>query len=71
MQRFLPDRMSAFSALIGPTLPSSAPRRRHFPKDIQMPEITLQNLKLRTPTELLAFAEEHEVENASILRKQD
>ncbi|MBV9705597.1 MAG: Rho termination factor N-terminal domain-containing protein, partial [Methylobacteriaceae bacterium] len=36
-----------------------------------MPEITLQDLKTRSPTELLAFAEEHEVENASILRKQE
>jgi transcription termination factor Rho len=36
-----------------------------------MPEITLQDLKNRSPTELLAFAEEHEVENASILRKQE
>ncbi len=31
----------------------------------------LQDLKLKTPTELLAFAEELEVENASTLRKQD
>ena len=31
----------------------------------------LQELKSKTPTELLAFAEELEVENASALRKQD
>ena len=36
-----------------------------------MREIKLQDLKLRSPTELLAFAEEHEVENASIMRKQE
>ena len=34
-------------------------------------EITLQELKAKSPTELLAFAEEWEVENASILRKQE
>jgi len=36
-----------------------------------MQEIKLQDLKLKSPTELLAFAEEHEVENASIMRKQE
>ena len=33
--------------------------------------IKLQDLKAKSPTELLAFAEEHEVENASTLRKQE
>ena len=33
--------------------------------------IKLQDLKTKSPTELLAFAEEHEVENASTLRKQE
>ena len=33
-----------------------------------MQEIKLQDLKLKSPTELLAFAEKHEVENASIMR---
>ena len=36
-----------------------------------MREIKLQELKAKSPTELLAFAEEHEVENASIMRKQE
>ena len=36
-----------------------------------MREIKLHELKLKSPTELLAFAEEHEVENASIMRKQE
>src|SRR5664279_5574897 len=36
-----------------------------------MQDIKLQDLKTRSPTELLAFAEEHEVENASIMRKQE
>src|SRR6202011_3209038 len=36
-----------------------------------MQEIKLQDLKLKSPTELLAFAEKHEVENASIMRKQE
>src|SRR5207302_6997347 len=38
---------------------------------IPMQEIKLQDLKLKSPTELLAFAEKHEVENASIMRKQE
>jgi len=36
-----------------------------------MPETKLQDLKRKSPTELLSFAEEHEVENASTLRKQE
>jgi transcription termination factor Rho len=36
-----------------------------------MPEIKLQDLKRKSPTELQAFAEEHEIENASTLRKQE
>src|SRR5882724_10243799 len=40
-------------------------------KDPPMREIKLKDLKQKSPTELLAFAEEHEVENASILRKQE
>src|SRR5581483_11771531 len=37
----------------------------------RMREMKLQDLKSKTPTELLAFAEEHEIENASTLRKQE
>ena len=36
-----------------------------------MREMKLQDLKTKSPTELLAFAEEHEVENASDMRKQE
>ncbi|MTI18475.1 transcription termination factor Rho [Rhodobacteraceae bacterium RKSG542] len=36
-----------------------------------MREMKLKDLKSKTPTELLAFAEEHEVENASTMRKQE
>ena len=36
-----------------------------------MREIKLKDLKKKSPTELLAFAEEYEVENASIMRKQE
>ena len=36
-----------------------------------MREMKLQDLKSKSPTELLAFAEEHAVENASTLRKQE
>src|SRR5579871_3639707 len=36
-----------------------------------MPEMRLQELKSKTPSELLAFAEEQQVENASTMRKQE
>ena len=36
-----------------------------------MDQIKLQTLKSKSPTELLAFAEEHEIENASAMLKQD
>ena len=36
-----------------------------------MREMKLQDLKAKTPAELLAFAEELEVENASTMRKQE
>ncbi len=36
-----------------------------------MHEMKLQDLKSKSPTELLSFAEEHEVENANTLRKQE
>src|ERR1700744_2984829 len=36
-----------------------------------MREIKLQNLKTKTPAELVSFAEENGVENASTMRKQE
>ncbi|CAK0752642.1 transcription termination factor Rho [Azospirillaceae bacterium] len=44
-----------------------------FPPDIPFnrPAMNLQELKCKTPAELLAFAEELQIENASALRKQD
>ena len=36
-----------------------------------MREMKLQDLKSKSPTELLGFAEEHNVENASTMRKQE
>ena len=38
---------------------------------VPMREVKLEDLKAKSPTELLAFAEEVEVENASTLRKQE
>ena len=38
---------------------------------MSLQNMNLQDLKSKTPTELLAFAEELQVENASTLRKQD
>ena len=40
-------------------------------KTEELQELKLQDIKSKTPTELLEFAEELEVENASTLRKQD
>ena len=36
-----------------------------------MREMKLQDLKTKSPVELLGFAEEHSVENASTMRKQE
>src|SRR6478735_8154686 len=36
-----------------------------------MREMKLQDLKSKTPADLVAFAEEHQVENASTMRKQE
>ena len=36
-----------------------------------MDQIKLEELKAKSPTELLAFAETHEIENASAMLKQD
>src|SRR6202041_1597909 len=40
-------------------------------ENTRMREMKLQDLKSKSPTELLAFAEEHSVENASTMRKQE
>src|SRR5258708_24219160 len=40
-------------------------------RSIAMTEMKLQELKTKPPTELLSFAEEHGVENASTMRKQE
>ena len=36
-----------------------------------MTEMKLEDLKLKSPTEMLSFAEENGVENASTMRKQE
>jgi transcription termination factor Rho len=41
------------------------------PQIAPLREIKLQDLKSKSPTELIAFAEELEVENASTMRKQE
>src|SRR5262245_29250831 len=50
------------------------PRRalcQEFPMQDIVKEMKLQDLKVKTPTELLSFAEEAGVENASAMRKQE
>ena len=62
--------------------PTPGPDIRDFPgrcdetvsrffRAYRFPTMNLQDLKEKSPTELLAYAEELEVENASTLRKQD
>src|ERR1041385_7431417 len=53
--------------VVGPFLTA----RRTTPMNPRMREMKLQDLKSKSPTELLAFAEEHAVENASTMRKQE
>jgi transcription termination factor Rho len=48
---------------------STDPGLQDIPTTVR--EIKLADLKDRSPTELLAFAEEYEVENASTMRKQE
>src|ERR1700704_430102 len=45
--------------------------RRLFHRTIPMREMKLQDLKAQTPAELVSFAEEKGVENASTMRKQE
>src|SRR5690606_16389770 len=53
------------------------PKHRYFLSHLRsiesanMQEMKLQELKSKTPTDLIAFAESLEVENASIMRKQE
>src|SRR5205823_13797276 len=45
--------------------------RTHLTGPARMREMKLRDLKSKSPTELLTFAEELEVENASTMRKQE
>ena len=52
--------------------PSQAPSVLRPPKpDTRRPKMNLQELKTKAPPDLLAYAEDLEIENASSLRKQD
>src|ERR1044072_3077988 len=53
-------RSAAFSHLADP-----------LHRTTRMREMKLQDLKAKTPAELVSFAEELEVENASTMRKQE
>jgi transcription termination factor Rho len=50
---------------------SAQPLRKSFLMQDIVKEMKLQDLKVKTPTELLSFAEEAGVENASAMRKQE
>src|SRR6266508_5357055 len=76
-QMFVVTTAGAHSAFPKPDRARSAAAHplRSAPPDVRgsshMAEIKLQDLKAKSATELLEFAEEHEVENASLLRKQE
>ena len=57
------------SAARGEPPPHPTPVRR--PRSPSMENMKLSELKAKSPAELLVFAEEHEVENASTMRKQE
>ena len=62
-----PSRQSAFESSQFSRLHRSLSQGSMPP----MREMKLQDLKSKTPAELLSFAEEHQVENASTMRKQE
>ncbi len=70
-----PSRQQAFDAghdVQVATFPNNCIFSLHFKKSSSsMQEMKLQELKNKTPVELLAFAETLEVENASAMRKQE
>src|SRR5262245_22085342 len=74
----LGPRFSSADAQRPAPLPAPLPRSfvvsaaaGHSHRTSRMREMKLQDLKSKTPPELLAFAEEQEIENASTMRKQE
>ena len=75
VESLFPSRQQAFDAghdVQVATFPNNCIFSLHFKKSSSsMQEMKLQELKNKTPVELLAFAETLEVENASAMRKQE
>src|SRR5207302_1557725 len=70
----LPDKLADRSLCWTPSAQYAPKRGQLLPKrafPIAAKPMNLQELKRKTPAELLAFAEELEIENASSLRKQE
>src|SRR5687768_4679826 len=60
------------AGIVSPARPPTFLPSLPFPgRDPSMLEMKLQDLKSKSPTELLSFAEEQQVENANTLRKQE
>ena len=59
------------SRLNVPAIGRNSPSEKKMTAIAELKEIKLQDLKLKTPAELVSLAEELEVENASALRKQE
>src|SRR5262249_49685520 len=68
-------RHSAHPTFLASRPPYPTSRRAAYPREFPMQDIVkemkLQDLKVKSPTELLSFAEEVGVENASAMRKQE
>ncbi len=65
-------KTSGLTTVLIPSGSQALLRQFHLPEVVpNMQEMKLQDLKIKSPTELLAFAEEFAVENASALRKQE
>src|SRR5690606_22724065 len=62
---------SPFSPYDCAATPLSRPLFRTSRPERSMAEMKLDDLKSKSPTEMLAFAEEYGVENASTMRKQE
>src|ERR1044071_9513149 len=58
-------------AICGRASPPSPSSGTHMTIQDVLQAMKLKDLKSKTPTDLLAFAEELEIENASSMRKQD
>jgi transcription termination factor Rho len=68
---FVPDNPRPKPKIRQPYVPRDTLKRLSLVSNAKRRPMNLQELKRKSPAELLAFAEELEIDNASTLRKQD